>query len=71
MNVSIELDRQNKQYTNLDILSGRVLVRNPSPTGINSITIKLEGESVTRLYSTGLYSGDKEKPLAEMHKVGV
>ena len=69
MIVSIVLDRRDSQFTNLDVISGQVVVRNPSSTGITEISVKLEAESATRLFSEGLYAGDKERPVAEVHKV--
>jgi hypothetical protein len=71
MFVSIVLDRRDKQFTNLDIISGQVVVRNPSPAGITEITVKLEAESASRLWTTGIYPNEKEKPISEVHKVCV
>lgn len=70
MIVTVVLDRQNAQYTNLDVITGRVVVRNPSNTALNAIVVKLEGESRTRLFARGPHPGDKEKAMTEAHKVG-
>jgi hypothetical protein len=49
MLASIVLDQSFPHYTNLDYISGKVLVRTPTATTVSAIVVKLEGESRTRL----------------------
>lgn len=70
MNASIVLDQPgNVSLTNLDIISGRVVVRNPKPADVESILVKLEGESRTRLLSPTGPNGERPRPQMEYHKV--
>jgi len=72
MNASIVLDKPaNFSFTNLDELSGKVVLRLPKSTDLTSIVVKLEGESRTRLLSAGVQSegGGKQRPQLEYHKV--
>jgi len=72
MNASIVLDKPaNFSFTNLDELSGKVVLRLPKSTDLTSIVVKLEGESRTRLLSAGLQpeGGGKQRPQLEYHKV--
>ena len=70
MLVSITLDQPNTHYTNLDVLSGRVYLRVPSPGSISSIIVKLEGEARTRLLAPVRPDRpDRQKPVLEVHKV--
>jgi len=72
MFVSLILDKPHAQFTNLDIVSGRVQLRLTSPTQITTITVKLEGESRTRLLSPGRPElKEKPRPILEVHKVSV
>lgn len=72
MYVSLLLDKPQGQFTNLDIVSGKVQVRLPTPQQITSITVKLEGESRTRLLSPGRPEyKEKPHPVLEVHKVGM
>lgn len=69
MNTSVILDQPaNVSYTNLDQISGRVVLRTSKSLDIDTIVVKLEGESRTRLLSAG-GPGDKQKPQLEYHKV--
>lgn len=68
---SIILDQLgNVSFTNLDIISGRVVVRCSKSIDISTIVVKLEGESRTRLMSSGGPDGERPKPQLEYHKVG-
>lgn len=49
MSVRIALNNQPEFYTNLDEISGRVILGINRPEQISSITVKLEGEAVTAL----------------------
>lgn len=68
MNVSILLDQPaGATFTNLDTISGRLVLRNHKELDVDSILVKLEGESRTRLLSPAR-PGDKQKPQLEYHK---
>lgn len=74
MSVRVQLDLpQGEIYTNLDFVTGRVLLTLPTDTTISAITAKLEGESKTRLEGTrpvpGAYDREKSKTLLEVHKL--
>lgn len=70
MNASITLDQPgNVAYTNLDLISGRILVRTAKATDISSIVAKLEGECRTRLLSPQGPNGERPKALVEYHKI--
>ncbi|KAI8933477.1 hypothetical protein NX059_009215 [Plenodomus lindquistii] len=69
MIVTIALEHPHDHYTNLDLIQGRVFLRNPNPTNISSIIVKLEGESRTRLLAPVHPSRpDKQRPVLEVHK---
>lgn len=75
MHVRIVLDQQqasmsgNVTYTNLDQISGSVIVRNARAEQVNSIVVKLEGESRTRLMTPFGPNGERPKAVLEYHKV--
>jgi hypothetical protein len=72
MQASIVLDQPgNISFTNLDEISGKVVVRCSKSVDINTIVVKLEGESRTRLMSSGGPDGERPKPQLEYHKVSV
>jgi len=66
---TIILDQTHNTFTNLDVLSGRVVLRLESSTNVNSVVIKLEGESQTRLKPPPKNSDDHPKTEREVHKV--
>ena len=71
MNVRIYLDQQENftHYTNLDVLSGSVILRVPRPENVSSIVVKLEGEARTRLMAPVRPDRpDKQRPVLEVHK---
>ena len=70
MLVSISLEHPHTNYTNLDVIRGRVSLRVPNPSNVSSIVVKLEGESRTRLL-TALRPDrpDRQRPVLEVHKV--
>ncbi|KAF1966671.1 hypothetical protein BU23DRAFT_315117 [Bimuria novae-zelandiae CBS 107.79] len=71
MLVQIHLDQPDgyNHYTNLDILSGKVLLRVPNPGNVSNIVVKLEGESRTRLLAPIRPDRpDKQRPVLEVHK---
>lgn len=49
MSVRIQLDNPHTFYTNLDIISGRIILSLPTDENISAIIVKLEGESRTIL----------------------
>lgn len=70
MQASIVLDQPgNVSFTNLDQISGKVVLRCGKSVNIDQILVKLEGESRTRLLSPSGPNGEKPKPQLEYHKV--
>lgn len=75
MNSSIQativLDQTNNTtYTNLDEITGRVILRCSKAVSIKSIVVKLEGESRTRLLGTAPGGQDRDAKVSlEYHKV--
>ncbi|KAF2200276.1 hypothetical protein GQ43DRAFT_80433 [Delitschia confertaspora ATCC 74209] len=70
MIVQILLDTPHAHFTNLDILTGRVILRNPTTSNISSIVVKLEGESRTRLLApTRPDRPERQRPVLEVHKI--
>lgn len=70
---TILLDSQHKHYTNLDFLSGKVVLSLPTEAAIGGIQVKLEGESRTRLSgprNPHNVNSDKKRNESEVHKVG-
>ena len=72
MSVRVELDQHHGHFTNLDFLSGKVVLYLPTEAAIGGIQVKLEGESRTRLsgprYPQNVTS-DKKRTESEVHKV--
>jgi hypothetical protein len=68
MNAAIVVDQGGKVFTNLDEISGRVVVRCSKSADITSIVVKLEGESRTRLLSPPSQN-DRQRPQLEYHKI--
>ena len=72
MSATIFLDSRHTHYTNLDFLSGKVLLQLPTETAIGGIQVKLEGVSRTRLsgprHPHNVHS-DKKRTELEVHKV--
>lgn len=75
MSVSIVLDRPHAQFTNLDFITGKVVLNIQSSETISAIAVKLEGESKTCLASDSplheLAAGPRARNYeeAEVHKV--
>lgn len=71
MSVRVQLDQEaGAVYTNLDFVTGRVLLILPTDATISSITVKLEGESKTRLDGPkSPQDQDRKKTLLEAHKL--
>lgn len=68
MAASIKLDKPHSHFTNLDHITGRVVLQLHSDTAISAIHVKLEGESRTRL-SAPRSDRDRKKAEIEVHKV--
>lgn len=60
VDVKIQLD-EHGYYTNLDLVSGKIILSVPAPTAISSIVVKLEGESKTKLIAPPRM-GYRERP---------
>ena len=72
LSATIVLDTQHSHYTNLDSLSGRIVLNLATEAAIAGIQVKLEGESHTRLSGPrnpqNVHS-DKKRTELEVHKV--
>ncbi|KAJ5109731.1 hypothetical protein N7532_002376 [Penicillium argentinense] len=69
---TILLDSQHKHYTNLDFLSGKVVLTLPAEAAIGGIQVKLEGESRTRLSgprNPHNVNSEKKRTELEVHKI--
>lgn len=74
MSVIIHLDRPHKHFTNLDYLTGKVVLQLHSEAAIGGIQVKLEGESRTRLAgpkNPHNEQSDKKRTEIEVHKVRI
>ncbi|TKX19649.1 arrestin N-terminal domain-containing protein [Elsinoe australis] len=69
MSAHIVLDQDYATFTNLDIVSGKVYVRTAKSISVSTITIKLEGESSTRLLPPPTPQNERPKPAIEFHKI--
>ena len=70
MYVKLVLDKPHGHFTNLDFVTGKVQLGLTNSMQITSITVKLEGESRTRLLSPGNPEiREKPHPVLEVHKV--
>ncbi|KAF4550737.1 Hypothetical protein D9617_16g015270 [Elsinoe fawcettii] len=69
MSAAIVLDQNYSTFTNLDIVSGKVYVRTPKSLSVSTVTIKLEGESSTRLLPPPTPQNERPKPAIEFHKI--
>jgi hypothetical protein len=73
MSVRIQFDRPQVHFTNLDFLTGKVIVHLVTDAAVSAVTVKLEGESRTRLSGPKLaYNNersDKRRTELEWHKV--
>lgn len=54
MDIRIHLDGEQPTYTNEDVVSGHVMLRNGAQLDITAITIKLSGSATSRLNSNKL-----------------
>ncbi|KAF1993875.1 arrestin [Amniculicola lignicola CBS 123094] len=70
MIVSLSLEHPHTNYTNLDVISGKVYLRVPNPGHVSSIVVKLEGESRTRLMAALRPDRpERQRPVLEVHKI--
>ncbi|KAK5121308.1 hypothetical protein LTR85_005474 [Meristemomyces frigidus] len=71
MQATVVLDQGGTvSFTNLDEISGRVVVRCGKSADVNAIVVKLEGESRTRLLSPGGGpNNERPRPQLEYHKI--
>jgi hypothetical protein len=68
MSIHIQLDRRHAHYTNLDYLSGKVILTLIRDEAISAINVKLECESRTRL--AAIRPDGRQQTELEVHKVG-
>ncbi|KAJ5631770.1 uncharacterized protein N7484_011870 [Penicillium longicatenatum] len=72
VSATVLLDNRLTHFTNLDTLSGRVVLRLPTEAAIAGIQVKLEGESRTRLSGPrnpqNVHS-EKKRTELEVHKI--
>lgn len=76
MSASIILDRPHAHVTNLDFITGKVILTVPSNETISLIVVKLEGESISRVdgtlqhpYDHGIGQRGRNFGEGEIHKV--
>lgn len=73
MSVRIVLDEpESRCYTNLDFITGSIHLILPNDTAISAVTVKLEGESRTRLTAPKFpdsKNSEKKRVELELHKV--
>ena len=71
MNATVVLDQGGKvTFTNLDEISGKVMLRCGKSADVSSIVVKLEGESRTRLLSPDVGPrNERPRPQVEYHKI--
>lgn len=62
MSIRIALDKQPEFYTNLDHVTGRIILGLNRPEQVGSIVVKLEGESVTALQVPNPYEDNGPRP---------
>ena len=81
MSVRVLLDKPHSFYTNLDIITGKVILNTLGQENISAIVVKLEGECHTRLagppgqadargfLGNGYDRYDRNQTELEVHKV--
>ncbi|KAI9817260.1 MAG: hypothetical protein M1827_001373 [Pycnora praestabilis] len=72
MSVRVQLDRPHAHFTNLDFITGRVILYLQNDQTVTNIVVKLEGESKTRLSGPrSVYDNrpDRRNTELEIHKV--
>ncbi|TWU71177.1 hypothetical protein ED733_000572 [Metarhizium rileyi] len=66
MSIHIALDNQPEFYTNLDQVTGRIILRLNRSEQVGSIVVKLEGESVTALQVPNPYEESGPRPIGPL-----
>ncbi|KAI9706039.1 MAG: hypothetical protein M1836_005445 [Candelina mexicana] len=74
MSARVQLDRPHDHFTNLDFVTGRVILQLPRDESIVTVVVKLEGESKTKLEGPrSVYGPDRQdnrtKAELEVHKL--
>lgn len=72
MAVRVLLDKPFAHFTNLDFITGKAVLTLSADTPVTSISVKLEGESRTRLVAPKYphnERSDKKRTELETHKV--
>ncbi|KAI9885114.1 MAG: hypothetical protein M1823_003082 [Watsoniomyces obsoletus] len=73
MTARVQLDRPHAHFTNLDLVTGRVILSLTSDEAVSAIIVKLEGESKTRLAGQKVVQSDglqpSKKTEQEVHKL--
>lgn len=75
MSVRIQLDNPPEYYTNLDYISGNVILSSSQDETITAVIVKLEGESWTQLLrppnsqDRGRNNRDRDQMVRENHKI--
>jgi hypothetical protein len=76
MSVSIVLDRPHAHFTNLDFITGKVILIVPNNETISLVVVKLEGESISRVnispqqaHEQGIGQRGRSFGELEVHKV--
>ncbi|PGH14570.1 hypothetical protein AJ80_05890 [Polytolypa hystricis UAMH7299] len=72
MSIQVHLDTPHAHFTNLDYITGTVVLTLLTDTPLNSVVVKLEGESHSRLVAAKYPHGerpDKKRAELEVHKL--
>ena len=73
MSVRIQLNKPQTHFTNLDVISGVIVLSLLGPETISTINVKLEGESRSRLAGPqnprGYDPYERDQAQLEVHKV--
>ncbi|KAI9855582.1 MAG: hypothetical protein M1813_009721 [Trichoglossum hirsutum] len=67
--VRVQLDQPHTHFTNLDFITGKIILSLSNDEAISKIVVKLEGESMSRLVAPQLDSTNKRKVETEIHKL--
>ncbi|KAH0564885.1 hypothetical protein GP486_001724 [Trichoglossum hirsutum] len=67
--VRVQLDQPHTHFTNLDFITGKVVLSLSYDEAISKIVVKLEGESMSRLVAPQPDSTNKRKVETEVHKL--
>ncbi|KAI9777522.1 MAG: hypothetical protein M1839_008816 [Geoglossum umbratile] len=67
--VRVQLDQPHNHFTNLDFITGKVILSLSSDEAVSHIVVKLEGESMSRLVAPQVDNTNKRKVETEIHKL--